>query len=65
MNATELREKNIEQLGEALIELHKEQFNLKMQKVTGQLNSPHKIKEVRRTIARVNMVISEKRVNKI
>ncbi len=62
MNATELREKNVEQLGEVLVELHREQFNLKMQKITGQLNSHHKIKEIRRTIARINMIIAEKKV---
>jgi large subunit ribosomal protein L29 len=62
MNANELREKNIEQLGNVLLDLHREQFNLRMQKVTGQLNSAHKIKDVRRTIARVNMIIAEKRV---
>jgi large subunit ribosomal protein L29 len=62
MNATELREKNISQLSELLLDLHREQFNLRLQKLTGQLNSPHKIKEIRRTIARVNMIVSEKKV---
>lgn len=59
MNATELRNKNNSELSSLLIELKKEQFNLKMQKGTGQLAKPDQVKKVRRDIARVHTIINE------
>jgi large subunit ribosomal protein L29 len=59
MNATELRNKSKEELVNALFELTREQFNLRMQKGTGQLAKSSQIKLVRRDIARVNTVLSE------
>ncbi len=59
MKASELREKSIEELTASLLELSKEQFNLRMQKGTGQLAKSSQIKQVRRDIARINTVISE------
>jgi len=61
MNASELREKSQAELREALNELLKEQFNLRMQRGTGQLARPHLMKEVRRNIARVKTEINAKR----
>jgi large subunit ribosomal protein L29 len=61
MKATELREKSQADLQEALHELLKEQFNLRMQSGTGQMGRPHLIKDVRRNIARVKTVMNEKR----
>ncbi len=60
MKASELRDKSVEDLNNQLIELLREQFNLSMQKGTGQLAKPHLIKEVRRNIARVKTVLTEK-----
>ena len=60
MNATELREKNINELNSEKLELLREQFNLRMQKGTGQLTQSHLLKDVRRNIARINTVINEK-----
>lgn len=60
MNAAELREKNIADLNKELIELLREQFNLRMQKGTGQLAQPHQLKQVRRNIARVKTVLNQK-----
>ena len=61
MNATELRGKTQAELSEALHDLLKEQFNLRMQRGTGQFSRPHLMKDVRRNIARVKTVINQKR----
>jgi large subunit ribosomal protein L29 len=63
MNAKELREKNADELNKELVELLREQFNLRMQKGTGQLARPHQMKVVRRSIARVKTVLCEKASN--
>jgi large subunit ribosomal protein L29 len=61
MKAKELREKNQAELRETLHELLKEQFNLRMQRGTGQFSRPHLMKDVRRNIARVKTVMNQKR----
>ena len=60
MKATELREKSVEELKIELVNLNKEQFNLRMQHATGQLSQNHQLKQVRRSIARVKTVLNEK-----
>ena len=60
MKAIELREKSAEDLNKQLLELLREQFNLRMQNSTSQLGQPHLLKAVRRDIARVKSVITEK-----
>ncbi|WMS89068.1 50S ribosomal protein L29 [Pleionea litopenaei] len=60
MKATDLREKSVDELNAELIELSKEQFNLRMQHATGQLNQTHQLKQVRRNIARVKTVLNQK-----
>lgn len=60
MNASELRGKSVEELQGELLELRKEQFNLRMQKATGQSNQTHSLKNVRRSIARVKTVLNQK-----
>jgi large subunit ribosomal protein L29 len=59
MNATELRNKSKEELAASLIELSREQFNLRMQKGSGQLAKSSQVKQVRREIARINTVLCE------
>jgi large subunit ribosomal protein L29 len=61
MKASELRGKSQAELRETLNELLKEQFNLRMQRGTGQLARPHLMKEVRRNIARVKTEMNVKR----
>ncbi len=61
MKASELREKSQEELQQTLHELLKEQFNLRMQRGTGQLARHHQVRQVRRDIARVKTVMNEKR----
>ncbi|EON90600.1 50S ribosomal protein L29 [Marinobacter lipolyticus SM19] len=60
MKATELRDKSVEELNNELIDLLKEQFNLRMRKATGQLNQSHLLGNVKRDIARVKTVLNEK-----
>jgi len=59
MKASELRQKSESELGEELLDLLKEQFNLRMQSSTGQLAQTHHFKRVRRDIARIKTVIAE------
>ncbi|HXK55146.1 MAG: 50S ribosomal protein L29 [Gammaproteobacteria bacterium] len=61
MNAAELRNKSAEELDAALSDLRKEQFNLRMQKGTGQLSRPSEMNRVRKAIARIKTVMNEKR----
>ena len=61
MELKELRQKSSKDLQAHLLELHKEQFSLRMQKATGQLAKTHDIRNVRREIARVNMLLTEKK----
>jgi len=59
MKVEDLRKKNSGELQQELQELLKEQFKLRMQKSTGQLNNPARFKSLRRDIARVKTVINE------
>jgi large subunit ribosomal protein L29 len=59
MKATELRQKSKDELGSMLLELSREQFNLKMQKGTGQLSKPDQVKKVRRDVARIHTILNE------
>ncbi len=61
MDAKELRTKNETQLTEELSGLLREQFNLRMQKGTGQLNNSARMKGVRRDVARVLTIMNEKK----
>ena len=63
MNATELREKSVEDLSAELLSLFEGQFKLRMQKATGQLGQTHLLKQTRRDIARVKTVLEEKAGN--
>lgn len=60
MLAKELRAKTLEELKNELVELRKEQFNLRMQNATGQLGNPTRFRQVRKEIARINTVLNEK-----
>jgi len=59
IKAKELREKNPDELEQTLEELRKEQFNLRMQKGTGQLSRPSEMNRVRKDIARLKTVMTE------
>ena len=59
MKATELRQKSKEELGGLLLDLSREQFNLRMQKGTGQLLKPDQDKKVRRDVARIHTILKQ------
>jgi len=61
MKVAELREKTEKSLLDSLVELSRDQFNLRMQKATGQLSKSDQIKKNRRSIARINTILNEKR----
>ncbi|HEC20701.1 MAG TPA: 50S ribosomal protein L29 [Gammaproteobacteria bacterium] len=61
MDAKELRSKSETQLKEELSGLLREQFNLRMQKGTGQLSNSARLKGVRRDVARVLTIMNEKK----
>jgi large subunit ribosomal protein L29 len=55
-----VRDKDADRLNEELVSLKKEQFNLRFQQATGQLEKSSRIRQVRRAIARVQTVLREK-----
>ena len=62
MKALELREKSVQELQDLLIEKRREQFNLRMQAGSGQPPRSNQFGEVRRDIARIKLVLAEKKV---
>jgi large subunit ribosomal protein L29 len=60
MTAKELNQKSVEELKVELLNLLKEQFNLRMQHATGQLSSSAQLRMVRRSVARVKTIIRQK-----
>ncbi|ACV25865.1 50S ribosomal protein L29 [Kangiella koreensis] len=60
MKATELKDKSVEELNVTLHELLQDQFKLRMEKATGQMTETHKVRELRRDIARVKTIINQK-----
>ena len=62
MTIKEIRELSLEELEVKVNELKQELFNLKFQKTLGQLQNTAKIRDVKRTIARLKTVVTEKTV---
>lgn len=60
MKANELRELTSEELEHKLSDLKEELFNLRFQNATAQLDNPARIREVRRSIARVKTILHER-----
>ena len=60
MNAQDLRDKTPDQLRDQLVQLKKEAFNLRFQQSTGQLENTARMRQVRRDVARVNTILSQK-----
>ena len=65
MKAAEVRAMNKADLEKKLSELKAELFNLRFQHVTGQLENPVKMRELKRDIARVKTIIREKELAKV
>lgn len=62
-NKAELRNLSIEELQTELLSLRKEQFNLRMKKASGSLDKTHTITMVRKSVARVKTMLTEKAGN--
>ena len=60
-NITDLRGKTADQLQEELLSLKKEQFNLRFQAATGQMEKTHRVGEVKKTIARIKTLQRQQR----
>lgn len=60
MNATEARDMTADELKDRLLQLKREQFNLRFQKASGQLEKTARISEVRKAIARIKTILGEK-----
>ena len=61
MKAGDARHLTVDQLDDELVKLKKEQFNLRFQRATGQLENTARVRQVRRDIARVTTIAAEKR----
>ena len=59
--ADDYRAKSTDELGDQLVKLKKEAFNLRFQRANGQLEKTNRVREVRRTIARIETVLTEQR----
>ena len=59
MKASEVRALSADQLADKLVELKKEQFNLRFQKATNQIENTSRVKAVRRDIARVKTFLTQ------
>jgi large subunit ribosomal protein L29 len=59
MKAADLRAKTKDELSDQLLQLKKEQFNLRFQRATGQLENTARVREVRRDIARIKTLLAE------
>ena len=60
MKIDEIRRLTGDQLAEQLLSLKKEQFNLRFQKATGQIEKTHRVGQVRKDIARIKTVLRAK-----
>ena len=60
MDASELRNMSDQELNDELLALRREQFNLRMQRATGELAQHHQHRKVRKDIARIKTIMSEK-----
>jgi len=64
MKPSDVRAKTADELKDELVKLKKEQFNLRFQRATQQLENTSQVKKVRRDIARVKTVLAEKAAGK-
>lgn len=60
MKTSEIRKMSVEEINKKITELKTELFELRMKQSTGNLDKPHKINELRKTVARLKTVLNEK-----
>jgi len=61
MKASDVRPMTVDQIDDEVLKLKKEQFNLRFQRATGQLENTARVREVRRDIARLKTIARQKR----
>jgi large subunit ribosomal protein L29 len=61
MKASDARAMTVDQLDDEVLKLKKEQFNLRFQRATGQLENTARVREVRRDVARMMTIAKQKR----
>ena len=61
MKANEARGMDVEKIDDEVLKLKKEQFNLRFQRATGQLENTARVRQVRRDIARLKTIAQQKR----
>ncbi|MCT4574712.1 MAG: 50S ribosomal protein L29 [Alphaproteobacteria bacterium] len=64
MKITDIRAKSIDELKAEIVSLKKELFNLRFQKASGQLENTARMSEVKKTVAKIKTVLSEKKGEK-
>jgi large subunit ribosomal protein L29 len=64
MKASDARTLSLDQLDDEVLKLKKEQFNLRFQRATGQLENTTRVREVRRDIARIKTIAQQKRADR-
>jgi len=64
MKAADIKTMTVDQIDDEVLKLKKEQFNLRFQRATGQLENTSRVREVRRDIARLKTVARQKRTPK-
>jgi large subunit ribosomal protein L29 len=62
MKTADIRSMTTDQIDDEVLKLKKEQFNLRFQRATGQLENTARVREVRRDIARLKTIAQQKRV---
>ena len=64
MKAADIKTMTVDQIDDEVLKLKKEQFNLRFQRATGQLENTSRVREVRRDIARLKTIAQQKRAPK-
>ena len=64
MKASDIKVMTVDQIDDEVLKLKKEQFNLRFQRATGQLENTTRVREVRRDIARLKTIARQKRGSK-
>ena len=64
MKAADIKTMTVDQMDDEVLKLKKEQFNLRFQRATGQLENTARVREVRRDIARLKTIAQQKRAPK-
>lgn len=65
MKANKIREMSVNELEQKLVELKGELFNLRFQMATGQLENPMRVRDVKKSIARIKTILREKELKSV